>query len=62
MTESLAAEHARLKAEVARLQREHDALEAQPNHEPSAHAEHRAALRAKIQELRAHLARIRSES
>ena len=61
MAESLAAEHARLKAEVEQLQREHDALEADPRHDAAAHARHRASLRAKIQELRAHLARLKSK-
>jgi hypothetical protein len=61
MAESVAEEHARLKAEVAQLQREHDVLEASQRHDAFAHAQHRASLRAKIDELHAHLARLRSE-
>lgn len=62
MAESVEAEHARLKAEVAQLQREHDALEASQTHDALAHAQHRASLRAKIEELHAHMARLRGES
>jgi prefoldin subunit 5 len=61
MAESLADEHARLKAEVAQLQREHDALEASQSRDAFAHAQHRASLRAKIDELRSHLARLKSD-
>ena len=62
MAESLAEEHARLKAEVLQLQREHDALEVSPTHDALAHAQHRASLRAKIEELHAHMARLRAKS
>jgi prefoldin subunit 5 len=54
--EELTAEHKGLKAQVAELQREHDAL----SHDgrDSAHVEHLLKLQRKMAELRAHMARL----
>jgi prefoldin subunit 5 len=54
----LAAEHQRLKAQVAELQREHDALSGDGR--DSAHVEHRIKLQHKIAELEAHMAHLRA--
>jgi len=56
--EELTAEHERLKAQTAALQREHDALSGD-GLDP-AHAEHKLKLQHKIAELRAHMARLQA--
>jgi hypothetical protein len=55
----LEAEHQTLKKQVDALQREHDELEQKPHSTVEADA-HRAKLRVKIDELRAHMARLKS--
>jgi hypothetical protein len=52
--EQIRAEHARLKAEVDALQREHDALVGAPD-DTAGHIEHSAHLRRTIAELHAHM-------
>jgi hypothetical protein len=59
--QSLEQEHARLQAEVAELQREHDALEHQHPVDPVAHSEHKAKLRGTIAALKAHAERLRRQ-
>ena len=53
-------EHDALKRQVDALQREHDSLEL-VTFDKEAHEEHRAKLRVKLAELKAHMARLKSE-
>jgi phage host-nuclease inhibitor protein Gam len=60
MTESLRDEHHRLMRQMDDLKKEHEKLERNP-HDSAAHKRHHARLRRQIEQLQAHLVRIRSE-
>lgn len=61
MNEDVRAEHQRLLAETQALEREHRTLEQKPR-DLEAHAAHRAKLRQQIDQLHAHMRRLREES